>query len=126
MEDNRDNTIIIVAGYENEMTNFINSNPGLKSRFNKYFKFNNYSHEELYKIFKKFAIEGNYIIDSNEDLKIRKLFNKIDIDAPDFSNARYVRNVFDRTVINQAKRVDSNAITDKEEFIKIIIDDVVL
>ena len=126
MEDNRDNTIIIVAGYENEMTNFINSNPGLKSRFNKYFKFNNYSQEELYKIFKKFANEGNYIIDSNEDLKIRKLFNKIDINAPDFSNARYVRNIFDRTVINQAKRVDSKTITDKEEFIKIIIDDVVL
>ncbi len=53
MEDNRDRLVVIVAGYTDEMVSFIESNPGLKSRFNRYFYFNDYKPEELLAIFEK-------------------------------------------------------------------------
>ena len=57
MEDNRDNLVVIVAGYTEEMQDFINSNPGLRSRFNRYIQFNDYSDDELLQIFKSYVDE---------------------------------------------------------------------
>lgn len=124
MEDNRENTIIIVAGYEQEMSKFINSNPGLKSRFNKFFKFNNYDSDELYQIFKVFTEDNNYTINRIDEQMIKNKFNEIDTNTSNFSNARYVRNLYDKTILNQAKRIDTNNITDKEEFITIKSEDI--
>ena len=65
MEDNRDDLIVIVAGYTDKMEEFVNSNPGLKSRFNKYIFFSDYSGKELTKIFNNMCAKQEYV--TNEE-----------------------------------------------------------
>lgn len=69
MEDHRNDLIVIVAGYTDEMKKFIGSNPGLKSRFNKYIEFEDYSEQQLLEIFKKMCVENNYTL-SEEDWRL--------------------------------------------------------
>ncbi len=116
MEDNRDKFIVIVAGYPKLMEKFINSNPGLKSRFNKYFMFPDYSDDELYTIFNKFCEEYDYIVDKDADMFIRSRIIELERKkGENFANARDVRNMFERIVSNQATRVmNASNLTDKE------------
>lgn len=65
MEDNRNNLVVIVAGYPNEMQRFLNSNPGLSSRFGKTLQFENYSPDEMYVISQSYAMESGYILDNS-------------------------------------------------------------
>jgi ATPase family associated with various cellular activities (AAA)/AAA lid domain len=106
MEDNRGDVVVIVAGYKNEMVRFINSNPGLKSRFNKYFSFPDYSAEELYEIFKDMATKAQYALDAGCQEKLKKLlFGLHSNKGENFGNGRTVRNLFERCVANQANRI---------------------
>jgi hypothetical protein len=106
MEDNRGDVVVIVAGYKNEMVRFINSNPGLKSRFNKYFSFPDYSAEELYEIFKDMATKTQYALDAGCQEKLRKLLFELHLNkGENFGNGRTVRNLFERCVANQANRI---------------------
>ncbi|MCR5213449.1 MAG: AAA family ATPase [Eubacterium sp.] len=106
MEDNRDNLVVIVAGYTEEMEDFINSNPGLRSRFNRYIQFNDYSDEELLKIFKVYVEQQDYSLEENSDQAILKAIEKIREDEVDnFGNARSVRNFFEKVINNQANRL---------------------
>jgi SpoVK/Ycf46/Vps4 family AAA+-type ATPase len=75
MEDNRDRLIVIVAGYENEMAEFINTNPGLKSRFNKYFNFPNYSGSELLEILIRIIQKNKFIISEEAKGKLTYIIN---------------------------------------------------
>jgi len=124
MEDNRSDTVLIVAGYEDLMKKFIKSNPGLESRFNKFLHFKNYTSDELFKIFTVFINKDNFIISKNEREKIQEKFKEIDTNQKNFSNARYVRNLYDKTMTNQMKRVKKQGITSGEKFITILSEDV--
>jgi Holliday junction resolvasome RuvABC ATP-dependent DNA helicase subunit len=76
MEDHRDRLVVIVAGYTNPMKIFIESNPGLKSRFNKYIHFPDYTPEELTRIFEKLANENNYLLNSDAEEQMRRTLQR--------------------------------------------------
>ncbi len=106
MEDERDRLIVILAGYKNEMQDFINSNPGLKSRFNRFFDFPDYSSEELYKIFCINVLKNQYKLTKDADIYIREVLDKkCNMKEDNFGNARFIRNLFESTIQNQANRL---------------------
>ena len=125
MEDNRGDIVVIVAGYNNEMIRFINSNPGLKSRFNKYFRFPDYSAEELYEIFRDMAAKAQYTLDAGCQEKLKKLLNELHLSkGENFGNGRTVRNLFERCVANQANRVIALANPSSHELMRLTAEDI--
>jgi Cdc6-like AAA superfamily ATPase len=106
MEDNRDDFIVIVAGYPGLMDNFLNSNPGLESRFNKFIYFDDYDSEELYNIFMLMAGDANLKLDEAADEYIRQYCEKMyENRSKNFANARAVRNLFEEVLTAQANRL---------------------
>jgi SpoVK/Ycf46/Vps4 family AAA+-type ATPase len=106
MEDNRDDFVVIVAGYEEKMTEFINSNPGLHSRFNKYIAFKDYTPEELVDIFLLQTAKVQLKVDEDAQEKVYKLFKKLyDERDASFGNGRLARNIFEKTYEKQANRL---------------------
>jgi Holliday junction resolvasome RuvABC ATP-dependent DNA helicase subunit len=116
MEDNRDRLIVILAGYSSEMQQFIDSNPGLQSRFNRYIEFPDYSAEELYQIFEKNAKEFDYKISKDAEIPLKEYFtNKVANKDKNFGNARFVRNLFEKTIERQANRLSKEVnLTDEK------------
>ena len=105
MEDNRDDFVVIVAGYPDLMETFINSNPGLRSRFNKYFFFEDYTAEELKKIFDIYLKKNDYTLSSEARVIVEKhLEDMVKNKDANFANAREVRNYFEKIVNRQASR----------------------
>lgn len=105
MEDFRGNLIIIVAGYETEMNYFINSNPGLKSRFNRYFYFKDYDSTELTEIYRRIAEKSGFILKDEALKTLHSLFEKLCSAKDDkFGNARLARNIFEKTFEKHANR----------------------
>lgn len=124
MEDHRDDLIVIVAGYTEPMKKFISSNPGLESRFNKYFYFPDYNGEELLEIFKSQVKKNGYILDKKAEKEAKKLFNKMyDERTENFGNGRDVRNVFEDTVVRQANRLALMDSPTKEDLQTILAED---
>lgn len=125
LEDYRDDLVVIVAGYPNLMEQFFDSNPGLKSRFNTFIYFDDYSIEELIKIFVYICEKNDYKVDDELYIKVKKLLNsKLNEKDPNFSNARFVRNLFDIITVQQAKRlVKLNSKLDKKELMTLKIED---
>ena len=106
MEDHRDDLVVIVAGYTEEMDHFINANPGLASRFNRYINFPDYTPAELLKIFLNFCSQHSYELSSSTHHGLQTLFGReIQVQRERFSNARYVRNLFEKIIEAQAQRV---------------------
>ena len=108
MEDYRERLVVIVAGYPDEMNDFIHSNPGLQSRFSRYFYFDHYTPEELLRIFDIFAANASFNLTAparRELLAIMTLFYKKRDKG--FGNGRFVRNLFEKTVEKQANRISS-------------------
>ena len=106
MEDHRDDLIVIVAGYTGPMEAFINSNPGLKSRFNKYIEFPDYSIDELMAIFDLNCKKYDYIIEDAARGHVREKLSLMKLSSPEnFANARAVRNLFEDIITNQAGRI---------------------
>jgi stage V sporulation protein K len=125
MEDNRDRLVVIVAGYVEPMKNFIESNPGLRSRFNKYIEFPDYTSEDLIRIFDKLAEQNHYILDLQAREQMRKTLQREYMESGGKSaNARLVRNVFEIAVQHQANRVAQMPNPSKEDLQTIIGDDV--
>lgn len=123
MEDKRDDFVVIVAGYPKEMEKFIHSNPGLKSRFKKTIMFNDYSANELFLILEKLCEENGYELDSSVQEKLVEIFqNEID-KKNNFANARYIRNVFEKAVENQANRIVSDCKINGDELILLCAED---
>ena len=106
MEDYRDRLVVIVAGYTDEMSEFIESNPGLKSRFNRYFYFNDYEPDELLSIFEKFCSKSHFkLTDATRD-RLKALFTSLYSKRDrSFGNARIVRNLFEKSIERQANRL---------------------
>ena len=106
MEDRRSGFVVIAAGYPDEMENFIYSNPGLKSRFNTFIKFENFSAGELTVIFKKFCESNEYQINEEAERKLDDHFsNALRESDRSFGNGRYARNLFEQVIRNQAMRL---------------------
>ena len=106
MEDHRDELVVIVAGYVADMDDFINSNPGLASRFNRYIRFPDYTPAELLEIFLKFCGSHSYELSDSIHEGLQTIFSReIHVQRQRFSNARYVRNLFERVIEAQAQRV---------------------
>lgn len=106
MEDNRDDFIVIVAGYTNEMAEFIDSNPGLRSRFNKYIYFEDYDLNELVQIFEVMCKNAGYKYMSDVISFVNDYFKKkLEQKSKNFANAREVRNFFELAIVNQANRL---------------------
>jgi SpoVK/Ycf46/Vps4 family AAA+-type ATPase len=116
MEDFRDDLVVIVAGYPIEMQKFIHSNPGLESRFNKQFHFEDYNTTELEHIFLSICESQNYKMNESAHLKIKEIITEIYMNRDErFANGRTIRNLFERIVTNQADRLLSvgNVLTDE-------------
>ena len=124
MEDHRDDFIVIVAGYTKPMEKFINSNPGLKSRFNKYIEFPDYSIEELEKIFYMNCDKYDYKVADDAKGAIRAMILTRKLNNPiNFANARDVRNMFEDIITNQARRVVKMQDPKPEDICMICLDD---
>lgn len=106
MEDNRDRLVVILAGYTEEIREFIESNPGLQSRFNRYIHFNDYSAEELMDVFKYNLKRSRYKIKRDAyELLYEKVSYAVSTKDKNFGNARYVRNLFEKVIQQQANRL---------------------
>ncbi|MNL39267.1 Stage V sporulation protein K [compost metagenome] len=106
MEDHREDLAVVVAGYTEPMKNFIESNPGLRSRFNRYFYFKDFTPNELYEIFESFCLKSDFIISTDAKEKLTDTFELLYRDKTEsFGNARLVRNIFEKCIQNQANRI---------------------
>lgn len=117
MEDHKDDLIVIVAGYTELMSKFINSNPGLKSRFKTCIDFKDYTAEELYQIFLLLCQKHGMTIETTALEDLKKHFEKMAKNKGlNFGNGREVRNYFENTVIaHQAHRIAMMKEPSKEE-----------
>ncbi len=124
MEDHRDEFIVIVAGYTQLMKEFVESNPGLKSRFNKFFEFPDYTNEELQEIFELQCKKYQYKLTEEADKAVREEIIRLEeAKGENFANAREVRNLFEKIIANQAARVSTLEDVDEETLSTITIDD---
>lgn len=112
MEDHRNDLVVIVAGYPDEMGRFVSSNPGLQSRFNKYLSFDDYTPGELVEILNHFCKQNDYRLTESATEKIRAIFQSA-YDTRDkmFGNARLARNIFGQAIECQSTRILSMEMT---------------
>ena len=116
MEDHREDLIVIVAGYTEPMEGFISSNPGLESRFNKYFLFPDYNGEQLFKIFLSQCSKNGYVLSKSAKKSAKEIFDQMyENRGENFGNGRDVRNFFEDTVIRQANRLAAMENPEKKE-----------
>ena len=124
MEDHRDEFIVIVAGYTQLMKEFVESNPGLKSRFNKFFEFPDYTVDELQAIFELQCKKYQYKLTEEADKAVREEIIRLEESkGENFANAREVRNLFEKIIANQASRVSALDEVDEETLSTITIED---
>jgi len=124
MEDNRDRLVVIVAGYTTEMRRFISSNPGLESRFSRYFKFPDYNADELEAIFSGLCEKGEYKLSDEAKVYARSVFELMyDKRGPNFGNARDIRNFFERTVSAHADRMATVESPTRDDLSSLVLDD---
>jgi TPR repeat protein/SpoVK/Ycf46/Vps4 family AAA+-type ATPase len=125
MEDHRNDLVVIVAGYTGEMETFINSNPGLASRFNRYIRFPDYSPAELLKILLNFCAAHSYDLPGSTHHGLQTIFaREIKAQRERFGNARFVRNLFEKIIEAQAQRVYALAAATKFDLQQILTPDV--
>ena len=124
MEDNRDDLIVIVAGYDGLMDRFIHSNPGLESRFNRYLHFDDYNLDEMMGIFQLQCKKGCYELDDEAREAVRAFISEENTNSISFGNARGVRNIFEKVLVNQANRLAAMDNVTREDLMRITKEDV--
>ncbi|MBQ3079937.1 MAG: AAA family ATPase [Clostridia bacterium] len=105
MEDNRDDLVVIAAGYDGLMDEFIHSNPGLESRFNRFMHFDDYTIDEMMAIFDMRAKQGGYRLNEDARDEVQAFIESQNADPITFGNARGVRNLFEQILVSQSNRV---------------------
>ncbi len=125
MEDNRDDLVVIVAGYTELMEDFIDSNPGLRSRFNKYLAFADYTAEEMNGIFALQCKKSQYTLEKDAETQLSEYFAAVSEEAGEFGNARGVRNTFEKVLTAQANRIAHAENITRETLMQITKADVV-
>lgn len=124
MEDHRDDLIVIVAGYDEPMQKFLSSNPGLESRFNKYFYFPDYTGEQLLTIFKNQCKKNSYTLSPEAEEAAKALFDRLYQERDDnFGNGRDVRNCFEDMIVRQSNRVAAMEAPTKEDLMTVLPED---
>ena len=124
MEDYRDSLVVIIAGYSNEMKRFIDSNPGLQSRFTRYIDFPDYTSGELVDIFKMYMRKNQYTLSPDAEQTLRERLNyAVAHKDRNFGNARYVRNIFEKAVQRQADRLGGTKNLTTEQLTQLTTDD---
>lgn len=124
MEDHRDELIVVVAGYDGPMEKFINSNPGLQSRFNKYFYFPDYNGEQLLHIFKGQCKKNGYALTEEAEAEAKAMFEELyENRGENFGNGRDVRNVFEDTIVRQSNRVAALDAPTKDDLMQFLPED---
>ena len=124
MEDHRDDLIVIVAGYTGPMTTFISSNPGLESRFNKYFYFPDYNGEQLMAIFRIQCSKNGYTLTEEAEKAAVAMFTELYEERGDnFGNGRDVRNCFEDMIVRQSNRVAAMENPSKEDLVTVLPQD---
>lgn len=124
MEDNRDDLVVIVAGYIELMEDFVDSNPGLRSRFNKYIHFEDYTAEEMTGIFELQCKKSCYELTEEAKTKVEEYFRAVSEEAGEFGNARGVRNTFEKILTEQANRLAVLEKVTKDDLMTILPEDV--
>lgn len=116
MEDDRERLVVILAGYSSNMEGFLDSNPGLRSRFTRKIIFPDYSPAELVEIFHHFCSANGYVLAPDAERHLLDLMRRktVSLDVRS-GNARFARNVFETTIQNQASRLSSNLNNTVEE-----------
>ena len=104
MEDYRDRLVVIFAGYNKEMQAFLNSNSGIASRIGYTFLFDDYTTDELIEIFKGMATKAGFIVKDDAIDYLREVIDE-NRNMKNFGNARFVRNIYEKTVIRHASNV---------------------
>ncbi len=121
MEDERDELVVIAAGYPEPMERFISSNPGLESRFGKYFHFEDYNGEQLFEIFLSQCKKNEYAPDEAASEYAKKLFTELYENRDDnFGNARDVRNIFEKAVARHSDRVAAMNAPTRDDLLTLI------
>ena len=123
MEENRDRLTVIVAGYTDRMSEFLDSNPGLKSRFTREITFPSFSPEELVAVFRNLAGKSGYEVDKEAESSLTKKFAEMAKDEA-FGNARAARTLFEQCVERQANRVQNMSGRSRNDFMQITKHDV--
>ena len=124
MEDDRDKLVVIIAGYTNEMKRFIDSNPGLQSRFNRYINFPDYTSAELTDIFKMYMKKNQYTLAPDAESYLKERFDYVVAHKDrNFGNARFARNVFEKSIQQQANRLAGQTNLTKTQLMELTIDD---
>ena len=127
MEDDRDKLVVIIAGYTNEMKRFSDSNPGLQSRFNRYIDFRDYTGEELFEIYCMYARKNEYKLTPEAAKHLKGLFNyAVQHKDRNFGNARFARNVFEKSIQRQANRLSSVSNATKDQLTQLTLEDVTM
>ncbi len=124
MEDNREDLVVVVAGYDGLMDDFIHSNPGLESRFNRFLHFDDYSLDEMMDIFKLRCRQATYKLADGAEEEVRKLIEEQNEDPIAFGNARGVRNIFEDILVQQANRLAHAETVTAETLMEILPRDV--
>lgn len=126
MEDNRDRLIVVLAGYGSEMKTFIESNPGLRSRFNRYINFPDYTPKELLEIFQSYLDKQQYVLSESALTQTANFLTKeVGKGKNDFGNARFVRNLFEKAITQQANRLANIESCDKDMLKRIEEEDII-
>ena len=124
MEDDRDRLVVILAGYTKDMKQFIDSNPGLQSRFNRYIEFPDYTAEELYQIFALNLKKYDYHVTDDAKAALQHFFeDAVAHKDANFGNGRFVRNTFEKVLENQANRLAPESNLTSERLSEIRVED---
>ena len=124
MEDHRKDLIVIAAGYSKPMERFLHSNPGLESRFNKYFYFEDYNGAELFAIFRSMCEKNGYALSPEGAERMKKdLLELYERRDENFGNARDVRNRFEQAVARQSNRVARLEAPTREQLMELLPED---
>lgn len=123
MEDHRGELVVIVAGYPQPMRRFVDANPGLASRFTRSIEFPDYSPTELLTIFEGLCADGGYVLDDHAHRRTAEVIAAA-ARSPQFGNGRYARNLFEATLLSQARRLVRDEATHSEALVHLVADDV--
>jgi hypothetical protein len=124
MEDDRDRLIVIVAGYNEPMKQFIASNPGLESRFTNYLNFPDYAPEQLLEIFHRMAAQSGLICGPDTEKRVLAVCRSLCAASDEhFGNAREMRNLFEAAVRNQSTRLVNSGKSDRDALTTLLPED---
>ena len=124
MEDHRDDLVVIVAGYDDLMEEFIHSNPGLESRFNRFLHFEDYTVEEMMDIFAMQCSKGHYELAEDAREQVEAFIREENDGGISFGNARGVRNLFEQILVQQANRLAGMESVTREDLTQLLRADV--